>query len=494
MRASVQGQSDEPSLIGAAGALGSSGDFEYAYDGKTSFDATDDRLMRRKNAQFVDGHGLLRLEQPLGPGALELLLLGFSRVGGEPGAPKDPVQRARRGFTRGVVGLGYTLERVEGGERTLRVQAIGALHFTRSQFTDLYEELGPSGATYRDDRSLQGSARVAASAALAPVLELTVVGNAVRDNHAPENPFELTPLPDSSRTTLAGALEAHLHGRVFGLPAALRGSLRAESIAAELHRERFGTVRASEVTELLPTYRAAAALEALPGLSLSASIASGARAPSMLELFGDGAFIKGNVGLSPEQSVSFDAGVVHNAQLGEWCSSLEARAFDLAIEDQIVFQRNAFAQLQPFNLGESHIKGIELGARAAYTRHVFLTASATFLDSEGKPGKSLPNRPRAIVLVQPALHSGPFAALDDLSAFFEVAYTASSFDDLDNATLPKRPQALASTGITSLFLSERAALRVTLSDVFDRGGQDLRGFPLPGRSVMASLTYQEDLQ
>jgi outer membrane receptor protein involved in Fe transport len=315
MRAQVSDGADEPSLLGAAGALGSSGDFSYAYDGKTSFDTTDDRVMRRKNADFLDGHALLRLEQPLGPGALELLMLGFSRVGGEPGAPKDPVLRAHRGFTRGVVGLGYTYEQVAQGERSLRLQGIGALHFTRSQLTDLYAEIGSSGADAQDDRSLSASARLAASAAVAPMLELTVVANAARDSHAPSDRFELTPLPTSSRVTLAGALEAHLHGRVLGMPAALRGSLRAESVTAELHRERFNTVRAAEASEFLPTYRAAAALEALPGLALSASVASGARAPSTLELFGDGVFILGNIGLSPEESVSIDAGLVHNAQL-----------------------------------------------------------------------------------------------------------------------------------------------------------------------------------
>ena len=39
---------------------------------------------------------------------------------------------------------------------------------------------------------------------------------------------------------------------------------------------------------------------------------------------------------------------------------------------------------------------------------------------------------------------------------------------------------------------QQRELRVTVSDLFDRGGMDVRRFPLPGRTLMASITYKED--
>jgi outer membrane receptor protein involved in Fe transport len=484
-----------PVLLTAAGVIGSRADFTYVDDNNTTLDTRDDHLSRRHNAEFLDGHGLLHLRQALGPGDLELVLLGYEHAAGEPGSPAHPALQAHRNFTRGVTGINYTIERTNtAGERVLRLQALAAGTATRSVISDLGGELGPGIPRVLDAQSTRTFERLAASAAAAGFLELTLIATAQQEQTTSYEPLARVPLPDSTRTTLATVAEASLHGRIAGHRVDLRPSVRLEQSNARLNSERFGALVVTRNVDTLPTYRAAFALELTRDLTFSSSAASGARTPSILELFGDGALLAGNTALQPERSKSYDASLVmvtcHDAVAG----SFELRAFALDIEDEIVFKRASFNQLQPFNLGNGQVRGLEAGARADFGRHLWLNGATTLLDTAGPNGKHLPNRPGATFLVQPGVTSGAVGPFDALHAFVESRYTATSYDDPDNAALPKPSQIFFDVGTTLVFARKRAQLRLTASDIFDRRGSDLRDFPLPGRTLMASLTYKEDLR
>lgn len=479
-------------LLTSAGVLGSQGDFEFEFDNKTSLDASDDRLARRRNADFLDGQGLVHVQQPLGPGELDVLALGFSRASGEPGAPADPAFKSRLSFTRGLLGLGYRIERENArGERVLRLQALGAASYERTRFTDLFHEVTFSG-TRTDDESARGFARLAASAAATDFLELTVVGTAQHDLFAPEDALANPPMPDSTRTTLGAAIETNLHGSLASHRFELRPSLRVDRHATLLHTERFGNVERRDAETVSPSYRLASIFEVLPDLTLNASIASGVRAPSILELFGNGALVLGSTSLSSEHSTSYEVGVVGVTDLEDFSGSLELRGFVLDIDDQIIFVRNSTNRLRAQNLAHSRIRGVEVGARTWLGEHFWLNATTTLLDTEGKPGKRLPDRPAVVVFAQPGVTTSKVGPFDAFYVFGETSFISQSYDDPDNGTLPKPSQALIDAGGGVAFLERRAELRLTVSDLFDRGGQDLREFPLPGRTMLASFTYQED--
>jgi outer membrane receptor protein involved in Fe transport len=211
----------------------------------------------------------------------------------------------------------------------------------------------------------------------------------------------------------------------------------------------------------------------------------------MLELFGDGALLRGNNALRPERSRSFDLGLSDVTCAGDFSSTVELRVFDLDIDDQVLFVRNSFSQLLPLNLAHAHVQGIEAGARVQLGG-AFLNGAATFLDTEGKPGKRLPNRPRATFFMQPGYEARALGPIERLRVFAELSYIASSFDDPDNQTAPKPPALFLDAGAAAWIWRERLALRLTVTDVLDHGGQDLRHFPLPGRTAMVSLTYHEE--
>ncbi len=481
-----------PSLLASVGVLSSRGDFKYVYDNKTVFDPSDDYTVARKNADLVDGHALLHARQPVGPGAFELLLLGFERAAGEPGPPADPVSAARRNLTRGLFGLSYGLTRQDSrGGRLLRLQALVSGSFERARVSDRFGEINRTSATLSDDLGLRGFGRLAGSAALARFLELTVVGTLARDARMPEDRLRRVQIPDSGRTSLAGVAELNLHAALGQHRFELRPSLRIEHTFARLYADSFGTPGANHAGDTLATYRLALALGLLGGLTLSASAASGARVPSMLELFGDGVLLLGNVALQPERSRSYDLGLTELARSGPLSLRAELRGFALDIDDQIILVRNSFSQLVPQNLARSRIRGLELGARADFGPTLWLNAAATLLDTEGKPGRRLPNRPPLILYAQPGVSWRPGRVLDALHAFVEMSLVGHRYSDPDNQTPLEPSQIFFGAGVALAFLGSHAELRATLGDALDRGGHDLLGYPLPGRSLMTSLTYRE---
>jgi outer membrane cobalamin receptor len=476
----------------ALGALlGARGDFPVEFDNKTTFDPSDDYTMRRRNADFVQGNGLFSVSERLGPGRLTGWALAYARTGGEPSAPADPAYQARRQQLQALSGLSYDVERhARNGRPALRIGAQASVGASRSRFADPAGEIGLSGNSVSERHLLRGFARLASELQIFPGLQLIALATLNQDGYSPNERFTRVPLPDSSRTSLAGGAELLAHGKLLGHRVELRPSARVEHSRASLHTERFGTVVPVPKNVTLGTYRIAGAIELMRELSLSAGYSSGARTPSMLELFGDGVLLLGNVALRPEHSRSWDLGLSSVLARGPLTGSFELRAFELSIRDQVLFVRNSFSQLLPLNLASSRVRGLEAGARAQLDRY-WLNGALTLLDTEGKPGKRLPNRPRAMFLVQPGVEWKRLGAIDSLRGFVELQYIASSFDDPDNQTVPKPPALFLDAGVSLQVLRERALLRLSVTDVLDRGGRDLRQFPLPGRTIMVSVTYNE---
>jgi vitamin B12 transporter len=479
-------------LQAVGSVLGSRGDFPVEFDNKTSLDTSDDFVMRRRNADFVQGNGLFSVSEKLGPGTLSLWSLGYARTGGEPASPADPAFQARRQQLQGLAGASYNLERrAANGHPALRVSAQGSVNASRGRFSDAAGEVGTGSGSLSERNFLRAFGRVAGEAQIISGVQLTALATLSQDGYSVHDPRTRVALPSSGRTSLAAGAELLLHGQLLGHRIELRPSARVEHSRARLHAERFGAVFAAPKDVTLDTYRLAGAVELLRELTLHVGWSNGARTPSMLELFGDGALLLGNVALRPERSRSWDAGLSSVLVKGPVSGSAELRVFDLSIEDQVVLVRNAFSQLLPLNLASSRIRGVEAGVRAQLGRY-WLNGASTLLDTEGKPGKRLPNRPRATFLLQPGIEWRELGPVNRLRSFIELQYIASSFDDPDNQTLPKPPALFVDAGVSAHVLSERVLARLSVSDVFDRGGRDLRQFPLPGRTIMVSVTYNEE--
>jgi outer membrane receptor protein involved in Fe transport len=73
--------------------------------------------------------------------------------------------------------------------------------------------------------------------------------------------------------------------------------------------------------------------------------------------------------------------------------------------------------------------------------------------------------------------------------FFQVAYVGKSFSDPANlVVLPSRTMLALGAGV-DLF-ERRLGLSFRVDDLLDVRGQDLLGYPLPGRRYTGRVSYQ----
>jgi len=146
------------------------------------------------------------------------------------------------------------------------------------------------------------------------------------------------------------------------------------------------------------TYRLTAAY-LVPGTETKfrASRATGFRAPSLDELYGEYSFVAnyGNPNLQPEESESWDAGVEQGFLNGR--IRLGATYFELDTDNLILFNFDCFSQ--PVGClvnvpGVTQRSGVELTAVALATDGLALSGSYTYVDTEMEDGSRLPRVPK----------------------------------------------------------------------------------------------------
>src|SRR5262249_12069358 len=142
-------------------------------------------------------------------------------------------------------------------------------------------------------------------------------------------------------------------------------------------------------------------------LTLRGSAGRFVRFPTLLEQFGDGAFILGRPQLRPETAWGGDLGAAFSVEKSHFQLALEAVFFGRPVEDYIAFVPAAYA-VTPVNVGETRVLGAEgrLLARVYFFR---LTVDYTFLDAVDRYyQKQLPGRPQHQLALRAEVRGGPF--------------------------------------------------------------------------------------
>jgi vitamin B12 transporter len=485
-------------FVSALGFTSSEGDFRYLDDGRTALDPTDDVERTRENGWLREGSGLVHLTARAGDGRLGIFLFGLSRQAGVIGPAPSPARFARRSEISLLGGLSYELtERGRPADRAdWRVAITTSLAVRRRRFTDLYGESG-LGARESDDVSFRSVLRVASSGRAADWLELTGVALYVREDLLPEDALARQPVADSARDSGALSLEGRFHGSVDGVRLELRPSARLSVVGSrlfELRAERSG--EATESTSFAPTFRLGAAVAPIPELTIAASFSSATRLPSMVELFGDRGYLRGDTTLRPERAETIDAGLVLRGRHDVLSGSAELRGFVSFASDLIRYRRTSQYTAVPENVASAVLFGAELGAHAAITRHVSVAGAVSLLDTRTEylgGERRLPLRPWMTAYVRPSASAFGVGALDRLEGWVEVAHVAEAF-----ATPANEPGAVIAgrtrvgLGVSAYVWDSRMRLDLSVRDLFDARGTDLLGFPLPGRSFGAALSVASD--
>lgn len=479
------------SWFGHVRLLRADNDYPYVDDGGTGLAAgtgaatDDDRIRRQPNADIHATDALMHGGVDLLGGRLSLLLAGHGRVEGIAGPLVRPSPGARRKLVRTLVGLSYEHEAFDAdGERRHRLQVVASGSHQRNAMTDLYADIGTSSQVASDDRWERGTLRVAAGRRVLGNLEPTLVASLTEDRYRPDNPLAFSMPPRSSRRrTAALAFEPRLFGRVLGMRAELRPSVRGAWSRGEV-RSNDGIEQTDEARALFaPTYRLAAALEPRSGLTLAGSVASGRRLPSISELFGDRVYQEPNPDLRPERALAADLGVVARGRAGRFGGAVELRGFMLSIADMIRYRRTAQYQAVPENIARGRILGLEVGARGRYGRHLSLAGSMTAMDTENAGGHPLPLRAPLQLLLRPQFEWMPARVFAELQ---HISYVP--LDDAGATHLPART--LLSAGTSVRLLGEHILLEARVHNLTDLRVSDTLGRPLPGRDYRLALTVR----
>jgi vitamin B12 transporter len=492
-RMSTEVSAGDLRFTGAVGARHTDGDFIFRSD-PTPLTPGDETDARRTNAAMDEGNAFLRLETPLLGGTLELVGLGFERTGGVPGTQSQQTSATRRTVTRGLVlatfsAAGASLPTVSL-PRWKFAATVGAGVEAR-EFTDTLNEIG-LGARVADDRGQRLTARVAGEWNLGRNLGLTAVTSYRMDRFAPSDALAATAASSaapSTRHTVGGALEARLSPNLGPTLFELRPSVRIDGAMTRLEEIRAEAPGGSVSSDVLvPTYRLAALLSPLGAATFTVSAARSTRVPSMVELFGDRGFLLGDARLRPEHSTTVDGGAVLRGDAGPVNANVEVRAFRTATTDLIRYVLTSQFQAVPENIGEAEFWGAELGAALGVTEHARFVGSATWLRARDlSTDRTVPLRPRFEGYGRAEFTGEPLGALERPIFYVDVTHVGSTFGDAANLVVISA-RTLIGVGLSSDLADGVLFATFSVRDLADRRGQDVLGFPLPGRTVFLSLT------
>lgn len=476
-------------LFGTGGAAGARNDYPYLDDNGTRFDPTDDVERKRGNADFAEGFGFANLvARTSDTSRLDLVFLGLGRERGEPGPGSSPAAQARSHVTRLIGTASWRQEK--DGAHPYRLQLAANYDYGRNRFEDELGEIGNGGPRTTDDQINAVFGRVAAAVEAMPWLEITSIASTRYQSFEPNQQTGAILLGSSHRITTAGTLETRFFGQAGKVSMELRPSVRLAWSRAIIDPS--GTVaEQTDSSDFLPTYRVAGALAPVDWLSFRGSVSSGYKLPSLLQLFGNRSTVVSNTSLVPERSLAYDGGVTARGRTGVLSGYASVGAFSTHLDNAIRPRPLPQGTVIFENIGAAAIRGVEIEVRGAITEHFVLQSETTWTQArDAERGRRLPGQPEWVVFAQPEAHSGSLSSwLCDIVGFFQLAYVGKSFSDPANlVVLPGRT--VLATGVGFSLFESRLGLSFRADDLLDARGQDLLGFPLPGRRYTGRLSYR----
>lgn len=490
------------------GYLGADGDFTYFFDGGTPLNPRDDTEQVRRN------NGFDQLELASRVGTAGERLIGGARVvwkrQGLPGTVNQPTSAANMSTidviadARGDVDIGAATARQLGyllvehqvlrdpqGELGLGTQDRGYLTLSGGASSAWAIPFGTHRASagldlrgdrFRDaDRDGMRAALVGTRGALGASASVDI-GLAARDGAAP--PIVITPAVrvDIVRTAPTPMTEGP---------------------------DAFADVDARRDLAASPRLTARALVAG--DVAVKGSAGRYVRLPTLIELFGNRGAILGSPELRAERGSAMDVGIVWAppARIGPVDRILvETAAFATRSRDTIALISTAGYVARAENIGATQTYGGELVATARAWRTLTVTASYTRLVSEQRTidpnlwRKALPRTPGHLLYARADVARHWRGRLGNL--WLDVAAQSTSY--LDRANFQRVPgRALVGAGTrVEIGGGVAAALsfaNLTNTRVVELPGEraidparmtalsDLAGFPLPGRSVYASLEW-----
>lgn len=488
-------------MLAIATAVTSKGDFEFLDDNGTPYNPDDDEIVKRVNNDLDEYEALLKVSRPLGGGMLVTTNQFYYRRQGLPGY--SAVQSRTERLTKT-----YDLSHLSW-QRSWAVpfpfKASAGLYYLYRR--DHFEDLRPKTPGVKPDEknyttSFGGNLRWAASP---PAWGQTLRGLVEIGHEAfrPEETFlEVQAGERQTRRTLVVTFEDEI--RLFGERVHLVPSARYERHAdrtqpfEKIRRDMTTYNRYLVDTTVVHTEMSGAVglvLSPGRGLSIKANYGRSYRMPSLMEIFGYRGMTVPNPRLGPETGLNRDIGIGWALPPGaDAYITLEVAYFSSDVDDLIMFVYVPFAQAaQAINIDSADIEGYECSLACGTWYGFTLSVNLTHLTAINTgpisymKGKHLPNRPETEASARVVWSHGR------ISAFYEFDYISGNYWNAYNGVAPNNKGPLFATrrvhtaGIKIPTGIPRTDFSLEVTNITDQQYEDVMGFPLPGRSAVATL-------
>lgn len=465
---------------------GTNGDSLFFDDNATPLDPRDDNRDRvRRNAHGDSADALLRACA----GVFCIQALGAARIAGLAGP--GSLQYQHTYLTQGRWNVRAYAPVRRGG---WAIEPYASAQWRRDSFADPSREVGIGDAQ-------SGGWAIDAGATTRwreRVFDLEAIVRVRRDQFETSDGGAATGAASAARTSVLAGVE-----------------LRARPIAAIEVLGGFGfevladssLLRGTDRTRSLASPRFAVLAAPWRWLSIRVGASILERAPSLLELYGLGEYLRANTSLVPESSATIDAAVIVRGTRGIFSGRLEVGGFARRAENLIVLTRTSALALKAFNLRGAEVLGVEAQGRMTVGPWLSLTASYAYTSAIATgfgevDRKRVPNIPEHDAYVRAEGHWRWFRVSTELSAIAGLY-----FDSANLYAAPARGLWSASAGVdvpwvrglsidvqgTNL-LDVRDGCVTRASGLVERAVvSDFAGFPLPSRGVYVSVSWTSDV-
>jgi vitamin B12 transporter len=469
---------DDAGLLAGLSLARSENDYPFANDQGTLFDPGDDATGKQQNADasLADAWAIGRTR--FGEASLEAIANATSREQGVPKLSLVPSEEARVRYERLLLGVRSRTALREPAGPLAGFELASSFVTTRSVYDDPLRELG-FVATEVKILGRRAHQRALAELELAPSLALTAALDLSIDQLYREDVGVAELGAEAVGGRLAGALTWRLD-EAWQLIAT--GGLACRSGADDStceHAEpvgRLGVVRKSELWTAF------------------ANIGRYARFPTLGELHGASALVRGNDALLPESGLTADIGARAQRRFGRLLLWGDIATYARRADRLVSYVRAAQGYLVPVNIRSARVLGLETAAGIDYASHLDADVSLTFSDPRDVTEERrlendiLPFRSRFVASAGLGVTTSPHVpgSLDRSRARLLFLHQASRYGD--PAGLIVIPaQSTFDLELSQAFFGERAVLRGRAADLFDAARFDVVGYPVPGQSFFVSL-------